>query len=54
LNVAINLRLVLRLSAEVTQSGSSVVIAADATHTIELQHTSLRTLLAHANDVLFV
>jgi hypothetical protein len=30
------------------------VIAADATHTIELQHTSLKTLAAHANDVLFV
>jgi Ca2+-binding RTX toxin-like protein len=41
-------------SAEVTQSGPSVVIAADPTHTIELQHTSLRTLVAHANDVLFV
>jgi Ca2+-binding RTX toxin-like protein len=41
-------------SAEVTLSGSSAVIAADPTHTIELQHTSLRTLLAHANDVLFV
>jgi hypothetical protein len=41
-------------SAEVSQSGSSVVIAADPTHTIELQHTSLRTLVAHANDVLFV
>ena len=41
-------------SGEVTQSGSSVVIAADPVHTIELQHTSLRTLLAHVNDVLFV
>ncbi|MCG2672798.1 hypothetical protein ACFPFP_38470 [Bradyrhizobium sp. GCM10023182] len=41
-------------SADVTQSGSSVMIATDPTHTIELQHTSLKTLLAHANDVLFV
>ena len=41
-------------STEVTQSGSSVVIAADPAHTIELQHTSLRTLIAHANDFVFV
>jgi hypothetical protein len=41
-------------STEVTLSGSSVVIAADPPRTIELQHTSLTTLVAHANDVLFV
>ena len=41
-------------SAEVTRSGSSVVIAENSTHTIELQHTSLTALLAHPNDVLFV
>ena len=41
-------------SAEVTQSGSSVVISADAGHMVELQHTSLKTLVAHANDLLFV
>jgi hypothetical protein len=41
-------------STGVTRSGSSIVIATDPTHTIELQHTSLKTLLAHANDVLFV
>jgi len=41
-------------SAEVSQHGSSVVIAADPAHTIELQHTSLKTLAAHSNDVLFV
>jgi hypothetical protein len=41
-------------STEVTQSGSNVVVATDPAHTIELQHTSVRMLLAHANDVLFV
>ena len=41
-------------SSEVAQQGSSVVIMADAGHTIELQHTSLKTLVAHANDLLFV
>jgi fibronectin-binding autotransporter adhesin len=41
-------------SADVMQSGSSVVIAGDPNHTIELQHTSLRALQAHANDLLFV
>jgi Ca2+-binding RTX toxin-like protein len=40
-------------SSEVTQSGSNVVIAADPNHTIELQHTSLSALMAHANDFMF-
>ena len=41
-------------SSEVAQHGSSVTIAADATHTIELQHTSLKSLLSHSNDLVFV